>query len=113
MVLACAAMIAAFPALSEFLADRDRIPTDCIAARFLSFAYRPIEAVIEMPPFAAIISRDVRHTVFSIVNRPYASADDLAQQIAPHEPPLPVSDSGAQVHSTPDLLPAPASGGGR
>ena len=34
-------------------------------------------------------------------------------QIAAHEPPHPVSGSGAPVHRTLDSLPAPGSGGGR
>jgi hypothetical protein len=36
-----------------------------------------------------------------------------AEPIAPHEPPLPVSSSGALVHSTLDSLPAPGSSGAR
>ena len=42
-----------------------------------------------------------------------ASNNNLAEQIAPHEPPLPVSSSGAPVHRTLDPLPAPAPHGGR
>ena len=59
----------AYPAL-RFLADRDRIPPHSFSARVLSYVFSPVGFILEKDPFAKISSRDIRHTVHSIIYRP-------------------------------------------
>jgi hypothetical protein len=61
------------PTVSTFLANRERIPADSFIAQMLSWAYRPVEMVVETAPMTEIVSRDSRHTISSIVNRPEPS----------------------------------------
>jgi len=58
-----------YPLLKK-LADRDTIPPHSFSARVLSYAFRPVGFILEKDPWAKISSRDIRHTVQSIIHRP-------------------------------------------
>ena len=72
-VLLGAGLFLTVPAVSTFLADRQRIRAGSFTAQILSWAYRPIEMIVETPPLDQMVSRETRHTVYSIVSRSEAS----------------------------------------
>ena len=53
---------------TALLGDRDIVPAHSAMSRILSYTFRPIHVAIETAPFAGLVSREVRHNVFSIVN---------------------------------------------
>jgi hypothetical protein len=55
------------PEETGLLADRGKIPPHSVLSRTLSCGFYPVHVMIEAAPLANIVSREVRHNVFSIV----------------------------------------------